>query len=76
MNAAVEKSASPITYVTTSGHRDILFVRHGDSQPFDTRWEPPPIVRRRSRLYSIAPISNNVVLAFGGQHVLGLPRFY
>jgi acyl-CoA dehydrogenase len=31
---------------------------------------------RETRLYSIAPISNNLVLAYLGQHVLGLPRSY
>ncbi len=31
---------------------------------------------RETRLYSIAPISNNLVLAYIGQHVLGLPRSY
>jgi len=31
---------------------------------------------RETRLYSIAPVSNNLVLAYLGQHVLGLPRSY
>ena len=31
---------------------------------------------RETRLYSIAPISNNLVLAHIGKHVLGMPRFY
>jgi acyl-CoA dehydrogenase len=31
---------------------------------------------REPRLYSIAPISNNLVLAYLGQHVLGMPRSY
>jgi acyl-CoA dehydrogenase len=31
---------------------------------------------RETRLYSIAPISNNLVLAYLGQHVLDLPRSY
>jgi acyl-CoA dehydrogenase len=31
---------------------------------------------RESRLYKTAPISNNLVLAYVGQHVLGLPRSY
>jgi acyl-CoA dehydrogenase len=31
---------------------------------------------RETRLYRIAPISNNLVLAYIGQHVLGLPRSY
>jgi acyl-CoA dehydrogenase len=31
---------------------------------------------RETRLYRIAPVSNNLVLAFLGQHVLGLPRSY
>jgi acyl-CoA dehydrogenase len=36
-------------------------------------------VRRRAektRLYSVAPVSNNLVLAYLGQHVLGMPRSY
>ena len=31
---------------------------------------------RESRLYIVAPINNNLVLAYLGQHVLGLPRSY
>jgi len=31
---------------------------------------------RETRLYSVAPINNNLVLAYVGQHVLGLPRSY
>jgi acyl-CoA dehydrogenase len=31
---------------------------------------------RETRLYSVAPVSNNLVLAFLGQNVLGLPRSY
>jgi acyl-CoA dehydrogenase len=31
---------------------------------------------RETRLYQVAPISNNLVLAYLGQHVLGLPRSY
>jgi acyl-CoA dehydrogenase len=31
---------------------------------------------RETRLYSVAPISNNLVLAFLGHHVLGMPRSY
>jgi acyl-CoA dehydrogenase len=31
---------------------------------------------RETRLYRIAPISNNLVLSYVGQHVLGMPRSY
>jgi len=31
---------------------------------------------RETRLYQIAPISTNLVLAYVGQHVLGMPRSY
>jgi acyl-CoA dehydrogenase len=31
---------------------------------------------RETRLYSVAPISNNLVLAYVAQHVLGMPRSY
>jgi alkylation response protein AidB-like acyl-CoA dehydrogenase len=31
---------------------------------------------RETRLYKVAPISNNLVLAYLGQHVLGMPRSY
>jgi acyl-CoA dehydrogenase len=31
---------------------------------------------RETRLYTIAPISNNLILAYLGQHVLGMPRSY
>jgi acyl-CoA dehydrogenase len=31
---------------------------------------------RETRLYSIAPVSNNLVLAYLGHHVLGMPKSY
>jgi acyl-CoA dehydrogenase len=31
---------------------------------------------RETRLYRIAPVSNNLILSYVGQHVLGLPRSY
>jgi acyl-CoA dehydrogenase len=31
---------------------------------------------RETRLYQVAPISNNMILAFVGQNVLGMPRSY
>jgi acyl-CoA dehydrogenase len=31
---------------------------------------------RETRLYQIAPINNNLVLAYVGQHLLGMPRSY
>jgi acyl-CoA dehydrogenase len=31
---------------------------------------------RETRLYSVAPVSNNLILAYLGQHVLDLPRSY
>jgi acyl-CoA dehydrogenase len=31
---------------------------------------------RETRLYSVAPVANNLILAYLGQHVLGLPRSY
>ena len=31
---------------------------------------------RETRLYQVAPINNNLVLAYVGQHVLGLPKSY
>ena len=31
---------------------------------------------REARLYRVAPISTNLVLAYLGQHVLGMPRSY
>jgi acyl-CoA dehydrogenase len=31
---------------------------------------------RETRLYSVAPVSNNLILAFLGQHVLDMPRSY
>ena len=30
----------------------------------------------RRRLYQVAPISTNLILAYIGEHVLGLPRSY
>ena len=31
---------------------------------------------RETRLYRVAPVSDNLVLAYLGQHVLGMPRSY
>jgi acyl-CoA dehydrogenase len=31
---------------------------------------------RETRLYTVAPVSNNLILGFVGQHVLGMPRSY
>lgn len=31
---------------------------------------------RETRLYSIAPVNNNLILAYIGQRVLGMPRSY
>ena len=31
---------------------------------------------RETRLYKTAPVNNNLVLAYIGQHVLGMPRSY
>jgi acyl-CoA dehydrogenase len=31
---------------------------------------------RETRLYKVAPINNNLIMAYVGQHVLGLPRSY
>jgi acyl-CoA dehydrogenase len=31
---------------------------------------------RETRLYQTAPVNNNLVQAFIGQHVLGMPRSY
>ena len=31
---------------------------------------------RETRLYQLAPISTNLILAFLGEHVLGMPRSY
>jgi acyl-CoA dehydrogenase len=31
---------------------------------------------REARLYQAAPISSNLILAYIGQHVLGMPRSY
>ncbi len=31
---------------------------------------------RETRMYQVAPVNNNMILAFLGQHVLGMPRSY
>ena len=31
---------------------------------------------RETRMYQVAPVNNNMILAYLGQHVLGLPRSY
>jgi alkylation response protein AidB-like acyl-CoA dehydrogenase len=47
-------------------HGGFAFAREYD---IERKW-------REARLYQIAPISTNMVLAFIAQHVLGLPRSY
>ena len=37
---------------------------------------PNLAVQPETRLYTVAPVSNNLILAYLGQHVLGLPRSY
>jgi N-methylhydantoinase A len=47
-NAIIERTGQSIAHVTTAGYRDILFIRRGDSEPFNLHWQPPiPVVRRR-----------------------------
>ena len=47
-NAIIERSGPPVAHITTAGFRDILFIRRGDSEPYNLHWKPPtPIVRRR-----------------------------
>jgi hypothetical protein len=31
---------------------------------------------RETRLYTVAPVNNNLVLAYIGQHVLNMPKSY
>jgi acyl-CoA dehydrogenase len=31
---------------------------------------------RETRLYSVAPVANNLILGYLGHHVLGMPRSY
>ena len=31
---------------------------------------------RETRLYRIAPVSNNLILSFIGEHILGMPKSY
>lgn len=47
-NAIIEKKAAPTAHITTAGFRDVLFIRRGDSVPYQLDWTPPlPVVRRR-----------------------------
>jgi acyl-CoA dehydrogenase len=47
---------------------------HGGYGFVDT-WDVERKVRE-TRMYQVAPVNNNLVLAYVGQHVLGLPRSY
>jgi N-methylhydantoinase A len=48
-NAIIEKSGFPTAHVTTTGFRDVLFIRRGDSEPYNLQWQPPtPVVKRRN----------------------------
>ena len=44
---------------------------YGFAVEYDVEWK-----FRENRLYKTAPINNNLVLAFLGQNVLGMPRSY
>jgi N-methylhydantoinase A len=47
-NAIIEKKAAPTAHITTAGFRDVLYIRRGDSVPYQLDWTPPlPVVRRR-----------------------------
>ena len=47
-NAIIERNGPPLAHVTTAGFRDILYIRRGDSEPYNLHWQTPtPIVRRR-----------------------------
>jgi acyl-CoA dehydrogenase len=52
--------------VAMQTHGGFSFAREYD---IERKW-------RESRLYQIAPISTNMVLAYVGQHVLGMERSY
>ena len=48
-NAIIERSGPPTAHITTSGFRDILYIRRGDTEPYNLHWQPPtPVVRRRN----------------------------
>ena len=49
---------------TFSAHGGFAFAKEYDIER--NRWE--------ARLYQTAPISTNLILAYVGQHVLGMPR--
>lgn len=47
-NAVIEQKSPPTAHITTSGFRDVLYIRRGDSLPYQLDWQPPlPVVRRR-----------------------------
>ena len=48
-NAIIERSGPPTAHITTTGFRDILYIRRGDTEPYNLQWQPPtPVVRRRN----------------------------
>ena len=51
---------------TFSAYGGFAFAREYD---IERKW-------REARLYQTAPISTNLILAYIGQHVLGMPRSY
>jgi alkylation response protein AidB-like acyl-CoA dehydrogenase len=63
-------SASKATWhaaeATFSAYGGFAFAREYD---IERKW-------REARLYQTAPISTNLILAYLGQHVLGMPRSY
>lgn len=48
-----------------------VFGGYGMSTDFDVERK-----FRESRLYQVAPVSNNLILTYIGEHVLGLPRSF
>jgi N-methylhydantoinase A len=48
-NAIIERSGPPTAHITTTGFRDILYIRRGNTEPYNLHWQPPtPVVRRRN----------------------------
>ena len=48
-NALLERTGATVAYVTTKGHRDVLFIQRGNRKfHYDMSWvKPKPLVKRR-----------------------------
>jgi alkylation response protein AidB-like acyl-CoA dehydrogenase len=65
--SVTSRSCFALTSAINSHH--IILIAFTREYDIERKWH-------EARLYQTAPISTNLILAYIGQHVLGLPRSY